>query len=1162
MAHLLDALNDHVLLADGAIGTTVMALDLDVEKDFHGHENLYNYLVRSRPDVLRKIHQDYIVAGAEVFQPMVFGATPSVLNEFGLGDQAFDLNKENTELVLEVFEEFKGDGRDRFVVGPLGPGTKLPSLGQIDFDTLEDDYVSQCDGLIAGGIDALFIQTCQDPLQTKAAIKGAERSRQKAGVDTPILAMVTMETTGSMLVGTDIAAVSAVVEPFDVPLMGLNCATGPREMEPHVAWLGEHWRGHIAIMPNAGLPELFEGRTRYPLTPAELAEWQERFIEKYEVSMVGGCCGTDDSHTAALDAMLRRRAGNGARRPVRARRTHHQVPALASLFAPVPLAPEAAPLRIGEGCVAPDNETFRAAVEAGDWDGCVALARAQEKAGTQVLSLGFAGQGRDETADMEAFVARLRGTVNAAISLNADDPAALEAALKLYGGKPMVGGVDFAGGSDGAGQRLALARRFGAAAMGRLIDEDGPALDADAALGIARRLYDLACGEHELAPADLMIEVPTWPLASAAGRASAAPTLDAIEAVAKEFPECRTVVSLSALSAGLDTPVRQVVEAVFVEHASERGLAAFITDVSAIQPAAELGPIERRAAEDLIFARQRDGRDALDALARLSAARPAAADETEAPLSLDDRLRARIVEGNRKGLEEDLAEAVAERPALDIINDTLLDGMKTVSELFSDGKMPLPFVLEAAETMKAAVTWLEPHMDTKEGMTRGTIVLATVKGDIHDIGKNLVDIILSNNGYRTVNLGAKQPIEAIMAAAREEEADAVGMSGLLIRSAVVMRENLEEMRRGGLSLPVLLGGAALNRAYVQDDCMRAYGPGTVAYAGDVFDGLELMDKVVAGELEDHLAETQDTGRGWPSNRPPGRGGPAEQKPPRPVELEEIRLRRTELHTGLEVPVPPFWGSQQLQPPSLQTLLPLLNERVLFQFQWGFRKGGRTLEQWRTWADQEVRPILDRITRQCIADEVLHPEAVYGYWKCAAEGDAVLLFDEDGQTEVARFSFPRQQRTDGLCIADFIRDAGADGRDVIGLQAVTVGQEASDSVRSHFDNDRYQDYLYLHGFSVEMAEALAEYVHQRIRSELGFGGDDAEDRETLLRQGYRGARFSFGFPACPRLEDQAQILELLGAGRIGVSMSDEHQLHPELSTTALIAHHPQARYFSV
>ncbi|MDP6173665.1 MAG: vitamin B12 dependent-methionine synthase activation domain-containing protein, partial [Rhodospirillales bacterium] len=630
--------------------------------------------------------------------------------------------------------------------------------------------------------------------------------------------------------------------------------------------------------------------------------------------------------------------------------------------------------------------------------------------------------------------------------------------------------------------------------------------------------------------------------------------LETIEALEKEFSESRIVVSLSGLADGLAAPVRQVIETVFVELARERGVAGVIGEVTGMLEVADIDAGERAAAEDLIFECS-----PLEVLTGLIGSRPAAGGEAGAALSLDDRLRARIVDGNRKGLEEDLAEAVKDRPALEIINETLLDGMKEVSELFSEGKMPLPFVLDAAETMKAAVTCLEPHMDTDESTARGTIVLATVKGDIHDIGKNLVDIILSNNGYRTVNLGAKQPIDAIMKAAREEEADAVGLSGLLVRSAVVMRLNLEEMRRGGLQMPVLLGGAALNKAYVQDECMLAYGEGLVAYAGDVFDGLDLMDKVMSGDLETHLEETATS---WPSNRAPSQAQPAKPAQPRPVELEEIRLGRGELHTGIEAPVPPFWGTRLLESPSLETLLPLLNERVLFQFQWGFRKGGRSLEEWWSWAEEEVRPVLERITKQCMEDGILNPQAAYGYWQCASDGDAVVLYGEDGQTEAARFTFPRQARTGGLCIADFIRGACDGPRDVIGLQAVSMGQEASDNIRSHFDNDRYQDYLYLHGFSVEMAEALAEHVHQRIRSELGIGGDDAKDSEKLLGQGYRGARFSFGYPACPRLEDQAQILDLLGAGRIGITMSDEHQLHPELSTTALVIHHPQARYFSV
>ena len=1152
MAHILDVLSDRLMLGDGAIGTTIQDMDLDVEKDFHGHENLFNYLVRSNPDVLREVHRGFLAAGSELLIGPTFGSTPGVLDEFGLSDQAFDLNKEAIELLQGVIEEFKGDGRDRFAVGAVGPGTKLPSLDHIDYDSLEDDYDVQCAGIIAGGGDAILIMTCQDPLQIKSALNGARRACRAADRDVPTLVMVTMETTGTMLVGTEVGAVAAVIEAYDVPLIGLNCATGPLEMQEHVQWLGKHWPGKIGIWPNAGLPILVEGKTRYPLPPKELADWQERFIEENGVNLVGGCCGTDASHMAALDEMLRRRAGKGERRPVPGQRSHHWIPAIASLYSPVPLADESVLLRIDDACARADNQTFQGAVATEDWDGCVTIARSREKAGGQILAVRLDGAGSDETADMTAFVTRLRGSVSAALLLEAADTTALAAALKLYGGKAMVGGIDLSAGDGAATERLDLARRFGAAVMARAIDEDGPAHDVEGALAVVRRLHALACDERGLAPSDLMIEVPVLSLATDAGRHNAVLTLDVFDAVAGAFPECRLLVSVADLTAGLEPAVAEVVQSVFVRLARGFGIAAAVGDVSTFMAAENLRPKERSAAVDMIYSRRPGGRDPMDVLTALIAARPVeAADEAEQARPVAERLKSRIVEGERQGLEVDLDEALEEMPALDIINKPLLDGMKVVGDLFGDGKMPLPFVLEAAETMKAAVAYLESHMESVDGATRGTIVLATVKGDIHDIGKNLVDIILSNNGYRTVNLGVRQPVEAIMAAAKAEQADAVGMSGLLIRSAVIMRENLEEMQRAKFDLPVLLGGAALNRKYVEEDCQPIYGGGEVAYAGDVFEGLALMDKAVSGGF----AEADEPAV-------PIEPSPNRQSTDRPLDLEEISLRRNELQAAAMVPAPPFWGPRHVECESLKALLPLLNERVLFQFQWGFRKSGRTLNQWKAWAAKEVRPILNRIVDLCVAEDILRPQAMYGYWKCASDGDTVIVFDPDGETEVGRFDFPRQQRGGGLCLADFIRDVDAGERDVIALQAVTVGQQASDAVRARFADDRYQDYLYLHGFSVEMTEAMAEYVHRLVRQELGLSGEDARDRDRMLQQGYRGARFSFGYPACPNLADQARILDLLDGDRIGVTLSDEHQLHPELSTTALVLHHPQARYFTV
>jgi 5-methyltetrahydrofolate--homocysteine methyltransferase len=638
-------------------------------------------------------------------------------------------------------------------------------------------------------------------------------------------------------------------------------------------------------------------------------------------------------------------------------------------------------------------------------------------------------------------------------------------------------------------------------------------------------------------------------------------TLDAIERIAKELPDCQIILGLSNVSFGLKPAARQVLNSVFLDHALKRGMTGAIVHVSKILPLHKLDPEEVRVAEDLIFDRRKEGYDPLHAFIALFEGREGAAkQEKPRPATVEERLKQRIVDGDRTGLDEDLAEALKSWTPLDIINQLLLDGMKVVGELFGSGKMQLPFVLQSAETMKAAVAFLEPHMERIEGQQKGTIVLATVKGDVHDIGKNLVDIILTNNGYRVVNLGIKQPINAIIAAAREEKADAVGMSGLLVKSTVVMKENLEEMTREGLDLPVLLGGAALTRKFVEEDCVSAYGAGRVAYARDAFDGLDLMAKVAAGGFDDHLAEQQAKRINRPDNERRTLGHAATQL--RPVDHEEIQLRRSDLARQSTVPAPPFWGARIIDKVPLQTLVTYLNETMLYQFHWGYRKAGRTLEEWKAWAAKELRPMAVDLLKRCEREQILLPQAAYGYWRCAAEKDQIILFGEDGKTEVARFAFPRQQSEGGLCIADFVRDISSGERDVIGLQVVTVGRKASDVARQWFGENRYKDYLYLHGLSVEIAEAMAEYVHARIRAELGFAAEDDREVEKLLKQHYRGSRYSFGYPACPHLEDQAQLLRLLGADRIGVTLSEEWQLEPEQSTSAIVLLHPQAKYFSV
>src|SRR5579863_1052109 len=1165
MAHLLDYLVDRVLLCDGAMGTETQARNLDIVRDFHNHENCTEILTESRPDLVREIHRGYLAAGSDAIQTNSFGGSPITLNEFGIADKAFALNKTSAELARETVAEFAHDGRPRFVFGSLGPGTRLPSLGHVAYQPLEDALTVQCDGLVAGGVDAILIETCQDPLQIKAAVNGAKRARAKAGKDIPILVQVTVETTGTLLVGADIAAAATIIGALDVDGLGLNCATGPREMADHIKFLGENWPKLISVQPNAGLPELVSGRTQYPLSPQELAQWLERFVLEDGANIIGGCCGTEPKHIAALDAMLRR-IGRDRPRPTPKTREPVWTPSVASLYGQVSLRQENAYLSIGERCNANGSRAFRRLQEQHDWDGCVEMGREQVKEGSHTLDLCTAFVGRDEVADMTEMVTRMRGAVNAPLVIDSTEYPVLEAAMKLYGGKPIINSINFEDGEEAAHKRLELARRFGAAVIALTIDEKGMAKEIDDKVAVAKRLYDFAVNKHGLPPSDLLFDPLTFTICTGNedDRKLGLNTLDAIAQIRERMPECQIILGLSNISFGLNPPARQVLNSVFLDHALRRGLTGAIVHFSKILPLHRIPEEEVRIAEDLIFDRRRDGYDPLQALIALFEGRAGEkAEKKGRSEKVEERLSQRIIDGDRLGLEEDLAEALEAYPPLDIINEHLLGGMKTVGELFGAGKMQLPFVLQSAETMKTAVKYLEPHMERVEGQEKGTVVLATVRGDVHDIGKNLVDIILTNNGYRVVNLGIKQPIAAILEAAKEHHAHAIGMSGLLVKSTVVMRENLEEMSRAGLDVPVMLGGAALTRRYVEEDCVKAYSAGRVAYARDAFDGLALMDRIVGNDFDGYLAEVQEKNATRPKNESRKLGRAADARVLRPVDLEEIRIRRAELTNGVPVPKPPFWGPCVLERVPVKSVAPYLNERMLYQFQWGFRKEGRSLPEYKKWARQELRPLLSRIMDQAIRENILQPQASYGYWPCAAQGNEVVLFDPDGSgREAARFDFPRQNKRDGLCIADFFRDIDNPERDVIGLQVVTMGRRASEAAREWFAADRYQDYLYLHGLSVEMAEAFAEYVHKRIRGELGFAAEEARDHDEMLNQGYRGSRYSFGYPACPNLSDQRQLLDLLGAQEIGLTLSEEDQLDPEQSTSAIVIHHPQAKYFSV
>ena len=1163
--HLLDALSDQVLLCDGGMGSRVQMLDLEVERDYWGQENCTEILNLSRPELVREIHRGYFEAGADMVETNTFGGSILTLTEFDLQDRTREINRIATGLAREAAETFSDD-RHRYVMGSIGPGTKLPTLGNVDYDTLEAAITEQCRGLIDGGVDGFLIETCQDTLQIKAAVNAAKLARIELGSDAPIFVQVTVETTGTLLVGPDIAAAATAIHALDVPSLGLNCATGPQEMAEHVRWLSENWPGLISIQPNAGLPELVDGSTFYPLSPDEMAVWMERFIIEDGLNLIGGCCGTSTPHIQGLDAMLRRRGG-ARLRPAPVSRKPVWIPSVSSLYSQTPLRQENSYFSIGERCNANGSKKWRELQEAGDWDGCVAVGREQAAEGSNSLDVCTAFVGRDEVAEMSEVITRFTSSVNAPLVIDSTETPVIEAALKLHGGKPIINSINFEDGEQHAHDRMKLAKKFGAAMIALTIDEVGMAKMPEDKLRIAERLVDFACNQYGLPQSDLMIDPLTFTIATGMedDRKLGAWTLEGIRLIREKFPDIQIILGLSNISFGLNPAARAVLNSVFLDHAVKAGMTGAIVHVSKIRPLHLIAAEEVKVAEDLIYDRRTPDYDPLQKLLELFAGRKAAdAVKKRRAETPAERLKERIVDGERKGIEEDLEAAMKEMTALDIINNVLLDGMKVVGELFGSGKMQLPFVLQSAETMKTAVAWLEPHMERVEGQHRGTMVLATVKGDVHDIGKNLVDIILTNNGYQVINLGIKVPLADMIAAAKEHNAHAIGMSGLLVKSTVIMRENLEEMKRQGIDLPVILGGAALTRNYVEEECARAYGggePGRVAYARDAFDGLSLMDKVAHQGFDEYLTAIQ-TKRAGKSGRKNARAPEiAETRGFEPIDPAAARERRARIAGTITPPTPPFWGPRLVESVP-NAVLPFLNERSLYQFQWGFRKQGRSLEEFMEYAKTELRPVLKRMLALNAEQDILRPQALYGYWKAAGDGNDLVLFEEDGTTEAARFTLPRQPKEDGECIADFVRDINDNVRDVVGLQIVTVGQKASDLAREWFEENRYQDYLYLHGLSVEMAEAMAEYTHKRIRAELGYAAEDDRDMEKMLSQSYRGSRYSFGYPACPRLEDQEPILRLLGAERIGVSLSDGYQLHPEQSTSALVILNPRAKYFTV
>lgn len=1127
MSTFLDALTDRVLIFDGGMGTQLMGFDLPLS-DYSGLENCSEILNLTRPDVVGVIHRRYFEAGADIVETNTFGGAPWVLAEFGLQDDAERINRVAASLAREAADASSTDARPRFVAGSIGPGTRLPTLGHIHWDEMYAGYRVQVRGLVLGGADVLLVETCQDLLQTKCAVAAIYDELAAMGRSIPVMAQVTMETTGTMLLGSDIAAAVTVLEQYPIDIIGLNCATGPQEMASHISYLGRHSRRRISVLPNAGLPQLVDGKTCYPLLPDELAEWHVRFIQQDGVNAVGGCCGTTPDHIRAV-----------AKRVLGLKPKHRVpdfVPSASSLYSPVALRQEADVFAVGERTNANGSRQFKRLLDADDWDGMVGMGKEQVKGGSHAIDVCTAFVGRNEVRDMDELVRRLVGSVQSPLVIDSTELPVLEAALKRIGGKPIVNSINLEDGEDRLDKVCVLCRRHGAAVIALTIDEEGMAKTPERKLAIAERLYDLAVNRHGMAPDDILFDPLTFTIATGMedDRKLGAWTLDGIRLIAERFPRCGILLGLSNISFGLNPAARHALNSVFLHHAREAGMTAAIVHAEKIVPLYKLEPEVREVCEDVIFDRRREGYDPLKALLAVFADRTVAKVEKKRAATVEEQLKERIVEGDRNGLDADLTVALQTHPALTIINDILLDGMRVVGELFGSGQMQLPFVLQSAETMKAAVAFLQPHMPKVEGPPKGTMVLATVRGDVHDIGKNLVDIILSNNGYKVVNIGIKQPIDQILKAAAEVGADVIGMSGLLVKSTVIMRENLEEMARLGWTTPVVLGGAALTRSYVENECSRAYTR-KVTYAKDAFAGLYFMDKFRT--FDDSLAPSEAV------------ASPLPDRSERPLAYDP---RDAEPVLPVAAPPIPALGAR-LAEVSLKALLPWINDDILFKFQWGFLRKNLSIEEHAAQLRTVARPILLDLVDRSSREGILAPKALYGFFRAHREGDAVVFDDHD-----VRLSFPRQKGLNGLCIADYVREDG----DVVGLQLVTVGAHATDVCREWFEANRYAEYLYLHGLAVEATEALGEYVHKQMRAELGIGGDDARELPSLFHKQYRGCRYAYGYPACPEMGDQHHLLRMLGAERIGVTMDEDEQLHPEQSTAAIVIHHPQARYFRI
>ncbi|MFZ1917537.1 MAG: methionine synthase [Terriglobales bacterium] len=1158
MPDFLQTVQERVVVYDGAMGTNIQLRQPTLD-DYWGKENCSEVLVLSRPDIIREVHAAFLQVGCDVVETNTFGGTRTVLTEFDLADRVREINLAAVKLAREAAQQFSTKDKPRFVAGSMGPTTKLPSLGHITFDAMVEAYEEQATALIEGGVDILLIETAQDLLQAKIAAVAVIEAMRKAGKRLPVTVQVTLQESGTMLLGTEIGAALTALEPYDIDVIGLNCATGPAEMNEAVRYLALNSTKHVSVLPNAGLPQNEGGHAVYKLTPEELAKFHKHFVVDYGVRIVGGCCGTRPEHLkAVVDAVS---GIEPAKREVK------PVGAACSAYTSVPLDLEPKPLIIAEEMNTTTRvEHFRNLVRAKKYDDILALAKKLANEGSHMLDLCCAIVGEDEKGYISAILEKIATRVPAPILVDSTEADVIEEALKRIPGKAIINSINLEDGEKRTSKVLPMAKRYGAAVIALTIDEEGMALTADKKVAIAHRIFDLATKKYSIRPVDLIFDALTLPISTGQEeyRTAGIETLNAVKRIRQELPDVRTVLGVSNISFGLDVYPRRVLNSVFMHEAVENGLDMAIVNYTKIYPLYKIPQEEVELARRLIYRDTSNGDPLQTYMQHFAGTKGKPQAQTTAhvaALSIEDKLKYAIINGeksvgeggSKRTLEELLEEALVGYSPLELINTVLLDGMKTVGDLFGARKMQLPSVLDSAGVMKQAVAYLEPKMEKKSGsQQKATIVLATVKGDVHDIGKNLVDIILTNNGYRVVNLGIKQPGDSIIHAAAENRADAIGLSGLLVKSTLEMKYVIQELERQQLAYPVICGGAALTRKYVEDDLRREYS-NAVFYAEDAFAGLHVMEDLASedGKRTTRLTEGKTVKEYSKAAAVDEETGPV------------FAERSAVVTDAPNIPKPPFWGVRVRKDKDydLREVFQYINDTALFKNQWQLKTASQ--EDYARLVEEKYRPIKRQLEEEVIASGLFDPKVVYGYFPAQAEGNDVIVYEPDSRKELLRFTFPRQKEGRKLSIADFFARANSGTVDVIGLSLVTIGSKATAETQRLFEAGEYTRYLYLHGLSVETAEALAEFHHKKMREELGMAGGDSPHIRDLFHQKYQGSRYSFGYPACPNLEDQTKLFKLLDPEKnVGVRLTSGFLLEPEQSTSAIVVHHPAAKYFVV